>query len=107
MYWLHAQEFLSSLKWAAAGMIGAMIVTRFHRDELASRSDYVGFVASGAAIAHFMTGPVNTFLDLGPDSAGAVGFLLGAFGGSMFQAVVRALKAADLWGLFRSRLGGD
>lgn len=106
MHWLQVQEFITSLKWAIAGLFGAMIVSRFHKDELKSKTDYFVFVASGAAIAHFLTGAVTSYLAFASDSAGAVGFLLGAFGGSLMQAVVRAIKGADLWALIKARFGG-
>ncbi|WP_441228001.1 hypothetical protein AB7813_08320 [Tardiphaga sp. 20_F10_N6_6] len=107
MTWLQLHEFLNSLKWAFAGCVGAMIVSRFHRDELQSKADYFVFVASGAAIAHFLTAGVVEWLTFGPNSAGAIGFLLGAFGGSLMQAVGRSIKNADLWELIRRRFGGD
>lgn len=100
-------DFITSLKWAFAGLVGAMIVSRFHKDELKSKTDYVVFVVSGAAIAHFLGGAVVEWLELGMNSATAVGFLLGAFGGSLMQAVVRGIKSADLWAIVKSRFGGD
>ncbi|QOE32793.1 holin class III [Achromobacter phage Mano] len=106
MTWQDIQELLQSLKWAFAGLIGAMIVSRFHKDELTSKTDYFVFVASGAAIAHFLTGAVAAWFGFDASSAGAIGFLLGAFGGSLMQAVVRSIKAADLWGLVKARFGG-
>lgn len=99
-------DFLTSLKWAIAGGFGAVIVSRFHKDELAGRKDFAIFVLSGAAIAHFIGGAVVEWFDLGVNSAPAVGFLLGAFGGSIMQAIARAIKKADLWEFLRSRFGG-
>jgi len=39
-------------------------------------------------------------------SVGGIGFLLGSFGGAIIAAVLKAIEAADLWALIRSRLGG-
>lgn len=107
MNWQYIHELFESLKWAFAGLVGAMIVSRFHKDELNSKTDYLVFVASGAAIAHFLTSAVSDWLGFGPNSTGAIGFLLGAFGGSLMQAVVRSIKEADLWSLVKSRFGGS
>jgi hypothetical protein len=41
-----------------------------------------------------------------PSDVAGVGFLLGAFGGSLMTAINRAIKAADLWALIRQRFGG-
>jgi hypothetical protein len=41
-----------------------------------------------------------------PRSVAGVGFLLGTFGGSLIAAVMRAIKAADLWSVIRSKFGG-
>lgn len=105
MTWQYLQELADALKWAFAGLIGAMIVSRFHKDELTSKTDYFVFVASGATIAHFLTGAVADWLGMA-NSTGAIGFLLGAFGGSLMQAVVRSIKSADLWALVKNRFGG-
>lgn len=99
-------DFLTSLKWATAGLVGAMIVSRFHKEELNGRIDYLVFIASGAAIAHFLTAPVALWFKFDAGTTGGIGFLLGAFGGSAMQAVVRGIKSADLWSVIKNRFGG-
>ncbi len=92
------------LEWAFAGGVGAFVSVQFH-PEVAGRKQYFLFIVTGALIAHFMTGMVVRYFSIGPDSAGAVGFLMGAFGGSMVSAIVRSIATADLWRIVRSKLG--
>lgn len=40
-----------------------------------------------------------------PKIVAGIGFLLGTFGGSLMAAIIRAIKAADLWVLIRQRFG--
>lgn len=107
MDWNTFSEFLTSLKWSVAGFFGALISARFHKDEIQNRADYIMFLVSGVLIAHYTTGMVAKYLEFGPETAGGVGFLLGAFGGSLLQAVVRAIRAADLWAIIKERFGGS
>lgn len=107
MDWLTTiNEALNYLKWAIAGFFGAVISARFHRDEIKDRRDYAMFLVSGVLIAHYLTGLVSTYLQFEPGTAGGVGFLLGAFGGSVMQAIVRAIRGADIWALLKARFGG-
>lgn len=106
MDWTGLNEFLSSLKWAIAGFFGALISARFHKEEIMNRGDYFMFLISGVLIAHYMTGIVARYLDFGAETAGGIGFLLGAFGGSLIQAVIRAIRTADLWAIIKARFGG-
>lgn len=92
-------------QWAIAGLIGALISVPFQRDTRSSR-DIAIFVFTGSACAHFLTGLVGEYFKVGPSSAGGIGFLLGAFGGSLIAAVLRAIEVADLWSIIRSRFGG-
>jgi len=50
---------------------------------------------------------VSTYLGVTePKIVAGIGFLLGAFGGSLLAAINRAIKSADLWALIRQRFGG-
>ena len=106
MLWQHLHDTFDALKWAIAGLLGASVISRIHRDEFTGRWDFWVFVASGALSAHYLTGIVAHYAGVTEPNVGAVAFLVGAFGGSVFQAVVRALRAADLWSLIKYRLGG-
>ena len=95
---------------AIAGFFGALVAARYQKDTK-TRKDVVIFVLSGCAIAHFLTGWVAvTVLKMSDDtvghSLGAIGFLLGMFGGALITAIMRGLEAADLWSLVKSRFGG-
>lgn len=92
-------------QWAIAGLFGALIAVPFQRDLKTARGIVV-FVFTGSACAHYLTGLVGDYFSINPSSAGGIGFLLGAFGGSLIAAVMKAIETADLWGLIRSRFGG-
>lgn len=88
-----------------AGLIGAIVAFPFQKD-LKSFSSLIIFFVTGAACAHYLTGLAAKFFEIEPSSAGGVGFLLGAFGGSLIAAVVRMLQTADIWSVIKSRFGG-
>ena len=104
MEWI--EKFLHSFQWAVAGLFGALVAAPFQRD-LKGRKATVTFVLSGVIIAHFMTAPVCNYLAIDESSIGGVGFLLGAFGGAMMAAVMKALDSADIWQVIKARFGGD
>lgn len=88
-----------------AALFGALVAIPFH-EEIKTRRGFITFVFTGVACGYFLTGLASRYFNIGPESAGGVGFLLGAFGGSMISAVIRAFREADLWGLVRARFGG-
>jgi hypothetical protein len=92
-------------EWAIAALFGALVAMPFH-DELKTRKGFVVFVLTGVACGYFLTGMTIRYFHINPESAGGVGFLLGAFGGSMISAVIRSIKEADLWALVKARFGG-
>lgn len=98
---------LEKLDWAIAGLLGALVATRWHKDDLLDRKAWILFLLTGMACAHYLTGMVSTYFGIvEPRSVAGVGFLLGTFGGSLIAAVTRAIKAADLWSVIRSKFGG-
>lgn len=102
-------KLLHQLQWAIPGLVGAAVATfavPSQRQELSGKRDILLFLLSGGAIAHYMTVPVCVYFHLDPGSVGGIGFLLGAFGGAVFTAIMKAIKAADLWALLKSRFGG-
>ncbi|MFJ5505776.1 MFS transporter [Pectobacterium carotovorum] len=103
MEWL--PRLWEQFQWAVAGLIGALISVPFQSDLRTARGIAI-FVFTGSACAHYLTGIVGDYFNINPSSAGGIGFLLGAFGGSLIAAVIKAIEAADLWGLVRSRFGG-
>lgn len=106
MQWINLHEIASSLKWGFAGLVGAAVASRFHKDEIQNRIDLAVFIASGAFTAHYCTGMIAQYLEFSKDSAGAIGFLLGAFGGSILQVCVKIIRSGDLWNLIKGRIGG-
>ena len=96
------------LKPDIIGVIGAMIAA-WHgaKDgEIAGKVDFIIYVVSGLVSVHFLTRPVIDLFGLSHIHVPAVGFLIGMFSGSLFAAIRRALRKADIWGLIRSRFGG-
>lgn len=106
MDWQGLNDLLHEAKWHIAGVCGAVIASFFHRDELESKRDFILFFVAGWACAYFLTGFVSQRFGIDTEDMGAVGFLLGAFGGSLISAVIKGIRSADLWGLVKQRLGG-
>jgi len=105
MEFLH--RLLDKLDWVIAGLIGVTAASWWHREDLTDWRSWVIFLGTGVACALYLTGMVSTYLGVTePDSVAGVGFLLGAFGGSLMTAINRAIKTADLWGFIRQRFGG-
>lgn len=98
-------KLLSNLEWAIAGLIGALLAAPFHA-EVKTPAERAWFALTGMFCAYWLTGLVSTYFSIDPAVAGGVGFLLGAFGGSMLAAIIKAIKAADLWALLKQRFGG-
>jgi hypothetical protein len=100
-------RLLDKLDWAIAGLIGAVVASWWHREDLTDRKAWFIFLCTGAACAHYLTGMVSAYFGIiEPRSVAGVGFLLGTFGGSLIAAITRAIKAADLWAFIRSKFGG-
>lgn len=102
---MEISKWWEQFQWAIAGLIGAVISVPFQRDVRSAKSIAI-FIFTGSACAHFLTGMVGKYFNVDPSSAGGIGFLLGAFGGSMIAAIIRAIEVADLWALIRQRFGG-
>jgi hypothetical protein len=98
---------LDKAEWIIAGLIGAIVASWWHKDDLTDWKAWVVFLITGVACAMYLTGIVSTYFGIvDPSNVVGVGFLLGSFGGSLMTAVNRAIKAADLWALIRSKFGG-
>lgn len=94
-----------TFRWGIAGFIGALVASWFRKEDLPRRRDYLLFACTGAAIAHFLTGVISEYLEVSPANAGSIGFLLGLFGGTLTQALIRAIANSDFWQLIMSRWG--
>lgn len=104
MGWLIEQ--IEAFQWGVAGFIGAMVASWFRRDDLKHRRDFIAFAISGAVIAHFLTGVIASYLEVSLANAGSIGFLLGLFGGTLAQAIIKMIVRSDLWQLIMNRWGG-
>ena len=99
-------RLVANAEWAVAGLVGALIAIPFH-EELRTWKGRLIFLGTGVSCAYFITPLAVSVYGIDPTLAGGVGFLLGAFGGSLVCAVIRAIKTADLVALFKSKFGGD
>ena len=99
-------RLMANAEMAVAGLIGAVIAIPFH-EELKTWKGRLFFVGTGVACAYFTTPLAINKWSIDPSLAGGVGFLLGAFGGSLLAAGIRAVKAADLWAFLKSKFGGS
>lgn len=105
MEFLH--RLLDKIDLLFAGLLGALISSLWHKDDLVDRKTWLIFLITGVSCALYLTGMVSTYFGItDPSNMAGVGFLLGTFGGSLMAAINRAIKAADLWALIRSKFGG-
>lgn len=105
MEYLH--RLLDRIDWAIAGLIGAIVASWWHKDDLTDWRAWAKFLFTGIVCALYLTGMVSAYLSVTePSIVAGIGFLLGTFGGSLLLAINRAIKAADLWALIRQRFGG-
>jgi paired small multidrug resistance pump len=103
----YLNRLLEKIDWVIAGLIGAVVASWWHKDDLTNWRAWTIFLLTGVACALYLTGMVSDKLGVTePNNVAGVGFLLGTFGGSLMAAVHRAIKAADLWALLRQRFGG-
>jgi paired small multidrug resistance pump len=100
------ESFHKAYVWLG-GLLGALIASWWHREDLADKKAWIIFVITGASCALYLTGMVSSYFGItDPSNVAGVGFLLGTFGGSLMAAINRAIKTADLWALIRSKFGG-
>lgn len=102
MDWL--EKLIGTDKAIIAGFIGALIALKF-QEELSSWKGRAWFVFTGLVCANYGTPLAMNFYSIDPDLRGGVGFLLGAFGGSLLAAGFRAIKNLDLVSLVKAKLG--
>ncbi|MNE45321.1 hypothetical protein D3C81_1075900 [compost metagenome] len=89
----------------AAALVGA-IVGVFAQKDMVTWEQRLIFVCSGVAIGYYITPLVLDLYFIKPELTGAVGFLLGAFGGGIMAAVFKAIGNLDLIELLKNRIGG-
>lgn len=97
-------KWFSALSLGLIGLIGATVAAPFH-PEVKGIKSLVVFILSGAACAYFLTGLIAEYLHIPASSLGGVGFLVGAFSGSLIDAIMRAIRNADLWAFFCAKFG--
>lgn len=86
------EKFLDNIGWLFTGLIGALVAVPFHEDK-------TWFVCSGATCAYFLTGFWAWAYEIPEGLTGAIGFMVGAFGGSFVATVIKKLQNADLGAL--------
>lgn len=97
------ERIVSNAEWAIAGLVGAVIAVPFHEELKTWKGRFV-FVGTGAACAYFTTPLAISLYSIDPSLAGGVGFLLGAFGGSLLAAGLRTIRGLDLVDIVKERL---
>ncbi len=89
----------------AAAALGSVVSLPFHKD-IDSLPKRAFAIAASSTGANYITPLAIDHFHISPMHSGAVAFLIGLFGLSMVQAVIRGLSNADLWALIRQRFGG-
>ncbi|QMP19223.1 holin [Pseudomonas phage Persinger] len=98
------ERLLNTDKAIIAGFIGALVALKF-QEELSGWGGRAWFVCTGVACAYWGTPWAISAYSIDPGLAGSVGFLLGAFGGSLLAAGFRAIKNLDLISLVKAKIG--
>ena len=91
------EKFLDNRGWLFTGLIGALVAVPFHEDK--TIKGRLWFVCSGATCAYFLTGFWAWAYEIPEGLTGAIGFMVGAFGGSFVATVIKKLQNADLGAL--------
>ena len=90
----------------AAALVGALVGVFAQRDMVTWQQRLV-FVCSGVAIGYYITPLVLDLYSIKTELTGAVGFLLGAFGGGIMAAIYKAIGNLDLLEFIKSRISGS
>lgn len=91
-WWIAALKFLSDFQYWIAGLMGAVVATRYNKEQLKTPGDYLFFLLSGAFSAHYLTSLIMHYSKLEPTHAGGIGFLTGALGGLILQELFVWIK---------------
>lgn len=102
------ERFLDNIGWAIAGLMGALVAVPFHDDK--SIKGRLWFICSGIACSYFTTGFWSWKYEIPEGLTGAIGFVIGAFGGSLVATIIRKIQTADIASLIeaiKSKFGGN
>lgn len=99
------EKIFEDLGLGVAALIGALVGV-FAQKEMSTWRQRAVFVVSGVAIGYYITPLVLDLYSIKTELTGAVGFLLGAFGGGIMAALYKAIGNLDLLEYIKSRLGG-
>lgn len=99
------EKLFGDLGLGVAALIGALVGV-FAQKEMATWRQRAVFVISGVAIGYYITPLVLDLYSIKTELTGAVGFLLGAFGGGIMAAIYKAIGNLDLLELVKNRIGG-
>ncbi|MNE32801.1 hypothetical protein D3C81_1525640 [compost metagenome] len=99
------EKMFEDLGLGVAALIGALVGV-FAQKEMSTWRQRAVFVVSGVAIGYYITPLVLDLYSIKTELTGAVGFLLGAFGGGIMAALYKAIGNLDLLEYIKSRLGG-
>lgn len=98
------ERLLMNAEAGIAGIIGAVVAVPF-QEELNTWQGRLMFVFTGLACAYFATPLAISTYGIDPALAGGVGFLMGAFGGSLLSAGFRTVRNLDLSAFVKAKLG--
>jgi hypothetical protein len=92
-WWVAVLKLLSDFQYWIAGLMGAVVATRYNKEQLKTPKDYAVFLLSGAFTAHYLTLLIMHYTALAPSHAGGIGFLTGALGGLVLQEFFAWIKS--------------
>ncbi|NWD78011.1 MFS transporter [Pseudomonas gingeri] len=90
-------ETIDRFQLLVVGLVGAVVASWRHKDDLSDWRACVIFLITGMACSIYLTSMVSTYLGVTePKTVAGIGFLLGALGGSLLAAINQGIKSADL-----------
>lgn len=104
--WNVITDIIDATRWGIAGGVGAGVASRYHKDEIETRIDFIVFITSGALTAQYLTGLISGYFEISLNSAGGIGFLIGAFGGSLIQTAIHSIRSGKFLEVIKNRLFG-
>jgi hypothetical protein len=103
-FWLRLSErwdwLVGMLQFGMIGSIGALVAFLLRKKEK-DLSTLLTFLVVGGLITQFSVGWLSRGLNVAPENISSFAFILGAFGGAIFTAILKAIEDVDLGALIK------
>ena len=99
------ERIWSDIWLGVAALVGALVGV-FAQKDLQTNQQRLVFIFTGLAVGYYVTPLVVDWYSIKPEFSGAIGFLLGAFGGVILAVIYQQIRNFDLIGWVKSRISG-